>query len=103
MQELATLADLSVSQLERHCRRVFQLTPQQLLGKVRIEAAMRELAGDANIALIGAACGFADQSAFARRFKATVGMTPRDYRAHAQSRLSGSPPPPLNGAGSAVA
>jgi AraC-like DNA-binding protein len=26
------------------------------------------------------ACGFADQSAFARQFKATVGMTPREFR-----------------------
>ncbi|MEG1681441.1 MAG: AraC family transcriptional regulator, partial [Stenotrophomonas sp.] len=30
---------------------------------------------------VGQACGFSDQSAFARQFKHTVGMTPRDYRA----------------------
>jgi AraC-like DNA-binding protein len=41
---------------------------------------MRRLHGDEPIAGIGLACGFADQSAFARQFKATVGMTPRDYR-----------------------
>ena len=80
MRTLADLADLSVAQLERHFRRVFQLTPQQVLGKLRIEAAMRMLRGAESVASIGAACGFADQSAFARRFKATVGMTPREYR-----------------------
>jgi AraC-like DNA-binding protein len=82
---LAELAGLSVAQLERHFRRVFQLTPQQVLTKLRIEAAMRLLGGDDNIASIGMACGFVDQSAFARQFKATVGMTPSDYRAMAQA------------------
>ena len=33
-----------------------------------------------SIASIGQACGFGDQSAFARQFKATVGITPRQYR-----------------------
>lgn len=78
---LAELAGLSVAQLERHFRRVFQLTPQQVLTKLRIEAAMRLLGGDDNVAAIGMACGFVDQSAFARQFKATVGMTPSEYRA----------------------
>jgi len=26
------------------------------------------------------ACGFADQSAFTRRFRATIGMSPSEYR-----------------------
>lgn len=78
---LAELANLSVAQLERHFQRVFQLTPQQALTKLRIEAAMRHLHGDERIADIGLACGFSDQSAFARQFKATVGMAPREYRA----------------------
>ncbi|WJI17520.1 AraC family transcriptional regulator [Pseudoxanthomonas winnipegensis] len=80
VQSLADLAELSVAQLERHFRRVFQVTPQQLLTKLRIEAAMRLLHGDESIASIGQQCGFADQSAFARQFKATLGMSPRDYR-----------------------
>ncbi len=78
---LARLADLSVAQLERHFQRVFQLTPQQTLTRLRIEAAMRDLHGAASIADVGLACGFTDQSAFARQFKAMVGMAPRDYRA----------------------
>lgn len=78
---LAQLAQLSVAQLERHFRRVFQLTPQQVLTKLRIDHAMRRLREDDSVASVGAACGFVDQSAFTRQFKATVGMTPRDYRA----------------------
>ena len=81
---LADLAGVSVAQLERHFRRVFQLTPIQLLTKMRIESAMRLLQGDKSIAAIGQLCGFADQSAFARQFKATVGMTPRDFRTLAE-------------------
>jgi AraC-like DNA-binding protein len=78
---LADLAGLSVAQLERHFYRVFLLTPRQALNKLRIEAAMRLLHGDDSVATIGAACGFTDQSAFTRRFRSTVGMAPRAYRA----------------------
>ncbi len=81
MTKLAELAGLSLAQLERHFRNVFQITPQQALTRLRIDAAMRGLAGQASIAEIGLACGFTDQSAFARQFKATVGMTPRAFRA----------------------
>lgn len=80
MAKLAELAGVSLAQLERRFRNVFQITPQQALTRLRIEAAMRLLAGADSIAEIGLACGFADQSAFARQFKATVGMTPRAYR-----------------------
>lgn len=82
MQEMAALVDLSLAQMERHFRKVFQVTPQQQLTKIRIEAAMRLLhAGTDSIADIGVRCGFSDQSAFARQFKATVGFPPREYRA----------------------
>ncbi|GAB3780151.1 AraC family transcriptional regulator [Dyella agri] len=80
VSELAALAEVSVAQLERHFRNVFQLTPQQALTKLRIDAGMRLLRGAGSVAEIGLACGFTDQSAFARQFKATVGMTPREFR-----------------------
>ncbi|WP_349742849.1 AraC family transcriptional regulator [Roseateles cavernae] len=80
MQALAGLAGLSLSQLERQFHRVFHLTPQQWLTRLRIEAAMGLLRGGDSIASIGLACGFSDQSAFSRQFKASVGATPRDYR-----------------------
>lgn len=82
VKELATIAQVSVAQLERHFRHVFQVTPQQMLTRLRIEEAMQLLQGQETVADIGLRCGFSDQSAFTRQFKATVGMTPRDYRAH---------------------
>ena len=78
--QLAERAGMSLAQLERHFRHVFQLTPQQSLIKLRIEMAMRLLREAGSIAGIGQRCGFSDQSAFARQFKATVGMTPSEYR-----------------------
>jgi PAS domain S-box-containing protein len=80
MQALADLTGLSLSQLERQFHRVFHLTPQQWLTRLRIEAAMELLRGSDSIASIGLSCGFSDQSAFSRQFKASVGATPRDYR-----------------------
>lgn len=80
MQALAELVGLSLSQLERQFHRVFHLTPQQWLTRLRIDTAMELLKGRDSIATVGQACGFSDQSAFSRQFKASVGMTPRDYR-----------------------
>jgi AraC-like DNA-binding protein len=80
IKTLADLAGLSVAQLERHFQRVFLLTPRQFLNKLRIDAAMQLLHSADSVASIGAACGFTDQSAFTRRFRETVGMTPRAYR-----------------------
>jgi AraC-like DNA-binding protein len=77
---LADMAGMSMAELNRHFLGEYQLTPQQMLTKLRIESAMRFLRGSDSMAAISHACGFADQSAFTRQFKATVGMTPRSYR-----------------------
>ena len=81
IETLAHQVSLSIAQLERHCLCVFRLTPRQLLTKVRIEAAMHLLRGNESIAEVGFACGYSDQSAFSRQFKALVGLTPGHYRA----------------------
>lgn len=85
VQALAQIAGISIAQLERLFKGVFQLTPQQLLTKLRIETAMRLLHTETSVAEIGQICGFSDQSAFARQFKCTVGIPPRDYRAMVRS------------------
>lgn len=81
IQTLIELTGFSASKLQRYFRQVFQLTPQQVLTRLRIQMAIHRMRGDENIASIGQSCGFTDQSAFTRQFKATVGVTPRDYRA----------------------
>ncbi|WP_211464972.1 AraC family transcriptional regulator [Collimonas silvisoli] len=82
---LAQLAELSVSQLERYFQRIFSLNPRQMIIKTRLDAASSMLAGQCSITEIAAACGYHDHSAFTRQFKATVGITPRAYRALLQS------------------
>lgn len=78
---LARLAGLSVAQLERQFLHVFQLTPAQMLTKLRIDTAMRLLAGTQSISAVGQACGYGDQSAFSRQFRKLTGLTPGQYRA----------------------
>jgi len=81
MQTLLEITGFSLSKLERSFRKVFQMTPQQVLTRLRIQMAMHLLHGNDSIASIGQACGFTDQSAFTRKFKAESGMSPRAYRA----------------------
>jgi AraC-like DNA-binding protein len=80
MPVLAEQAGMSVAQLERYFLRIFHITPRQLIIKTRLEAASRMLAGTHSIAQIAQDCGYGDHSAFTRQFKATVGMTPGQYR-----------------------
>jgi len=78
---LAEMAHLSLAQFERQFVRMMQITPRDWLVSVRLEAAMRRLeTGDDTIATVAQACGFADQSAFARSFRKHVGLTPTAYR-----------------------
>ena len=80
MQTLLDITGFSLSKLERSFRKVFQMTPQQVLTRLRIQMAMHLLHGPDSVATIGQACGFSDQSAFTRKFKAETGMAPRQYR-----------------------
>jgi PAS domain S-box-containing protein len=81
VSELADRAGLSTYQFERRMRRIFGLNPRQFLGKARIDAACGKLReSEEPIAQIALDCGYADQSAFTRQFRMTVGMTPRQYR-----------------------
>ncbi len=79
--ELATLAKLSQTQLERRMRKVFKVSTSQYIRKTRIGAAARMLTeSDKTIINIAMDCGYGDQSAFTRQFKTTVGMAPGAYR-----------------------
>ncbi|AVJ17167.1 helix-turn-helix domain-containing protein [Serratia rhizosphaerae] len=80
LEELTALTGLSVAQIERYCKRIFHLTPRQMIHKVRLEKASALLAGDTPITDIALQCGYTDHSAFSRQFKAMTGSTPRDFR-----------------------
>jgi PAS domain S-box-containing protein len=82
LESLASEVGLSLDRFERLVRQVFHLTPRQLLTQTRIEAAFRLLrGGQLSIVEIAQACGYSDHSAFTRQFRATVGLTPSEYRA----------------------
>lgn len=81
VEELALRAGLSHDRFSRRVRALFGLSPSQLVIKVRVDAARRMLReGEDPIARIALACGYCDQSAFARQFKAVTGLTPAQYR-----------------------
>ncbi|MBI1348488.1 helix-turn-helix domain-containing protein [bacterium] len=81
VEDLAAMAHLSVSQFDRKFKRLLQITPQQYLMRVRINAASQALLHtDRSIATIADQVGFYDQSIFTKQFVRHVGMTPRIFR-----------------------
>ncbi|WP_372874367.1 helix-turn-helix domain-containing protein [Pseudomonas sp.] len=80
LKDLTAIAGLSVAQLERHCKRIFQLTPRQMIHKARLGAASQLLADHLPITDIALRCGYTDHSAFSRQFKALTGLSPSQYR-----------------------
>lgn len=78
---LARIAGLSPVRFARLIRRIFRLTPTQLITQTRLAAASEMLRSDtASIIEIAHACGFSDHSAFTRTFRSATGVTPSQYR-----------------------
>lgn len=85
--ELAAAAGCSPSTLDRRVRRVFALSPQQLVLRARIDHAAALLTrGDLPLADVATACGFYDQAAFTRTFGRLTGETPAEFRRTARHR-----------------
>ena len=80
LSDLTAIAGLSVAQLERLCKRIFRLTPRQMIHKARLDSATELLDGDQPITEIALRCGYADHSAFSRQFRALTGLSPSAYR-----------------------
>ena len=81
--ELAKVAGLSITQLDRRMRKVFQLSTSAFIRKTRIGHAAELLETTARpVAEIALTCGYGDQTSFTRQFRATVGMPPATYRDH---------------------
>ncbi len=85
VDEIAKIADLSVSQLDRRFKQLFQMTPQQYVIRVRVhEATRRLLETDHALGVIALETGFYDQAHFTRAFKALMGCSPSAYRMSAK-------------------
>lgn len=90
--DLAAVAGMTEYQFDRRVRRLFRLTTGQLLLKLRIDAAAERLRdADLPVAQIAMACGYADQSAFTRQFRRTIGLTPVEYRSAYRPRAGPRP------------
>ncbi|MEP6771560.1 MAG: AraC family transcriptional regulator [Polaromonas sp.] len=73
---LAREAGLSRVHLTRAFVQQFGVPPHIYLNAVRIERAQASMLAGHSLAEVAAACGFADQSHFSRRFKGSVGLAP---------------------------
>ena len=93
---LASLANLSVSQLERSFKHLFRMTPLKYVTEIRIHAACKMLVQTRmKIGAIAADCGFYDQSHFTRQFRKLKGTTPLGYRKQ-RDGLAAVPTPNVN-------
>jgi PAS domain S-box-containing protein len=81
VDEVALVANLSVSQLERRMKRLFGVTAKQVIVRTRVDAAARLLVTTSlNVAEVASAAGFYDHSQMARTFRTVLGMSPTEYR-----------------------
>lgn len=89
---LAHMAGLAPNRFARAVKRIFGITPAQLITKTRITAGARLLRETGrSIAEIALECGFTDHSAFTRAFRAVTQTSPIEYRrANAPNRGSAS-------------
>ena len=79
---LASIAKLPAARFARIVKRIFGITPIQLISKTRIAAASRRLREtDRSISEIAHECGFYDHSAFTRAFRNVTSVTPTQFRA----------------------
>jgi transcriptional regulator GlxA family with amidase domain len=82
IEDIATKAGLSVYQFEQRVQRLFQMSPLQLLHKLRLDEATRLLReSDLPLGEIALQTGWCDQSAFTRHFSRYAGMAPGKFRA----------------------
>lgn len=85
--QLAERLNVSISQFERDFVDLFGMAPARYVTKLRFQAAIERLGGGESIAAIAHECGYSDQSAFTRRFRAVTGMSPMEFR---RKRMPGS-------------
>lgn len=82
IEDIAQKAGLSMYQFEQRVRKLFQMSPLQLLHKLRLDEATRLLREtDLPLGEIALQTGWCDQSAFTRHFTRYAGIAPGKFRA----------------------
>jgi PAS domain S-box-containing protein len=88
---LARHAGLPPFRFARLLKRLFRLTPNQLILQTRLAAAARLLTEtDRSVSDIALSCGFYDHSAMTKRFRATTSLTPTQFRSRKSGQEAGS-------------
>lgn len=86
---LAEIACLSESQFRKRFARLFKMSPQKFITRIRVQTAAKLLAvGSAPLAEVALQCGFCDQSYFTRQFSGFFGISPKKYRDRRQTDMS---------------
>ncbi len=89
-RQLAALTHLSERQFTRLFSRLLGEPPMRYLIRQRVRAACQDLITTGHTAgAIALECGFYDQSAFTRAFRAHTGLTPARYRQRHLEELTG--------------
>ena len=89
LQELVSVAGMSVAQLDRRMKRVFHTSTGMFVRKTRLDAAIHALSHTQNsVAQIAADCGFFDQSALSRQCRQATGFSPTQLRAKAPQSVA---------------
>lgn len=78
---LAQRAGLPPVRFARLIKRIFRMTPNQLIMQTRLASAARMLTDtDRSVSDIAYACGFYDHSALTRAFRSATNLTPTQFR-----------------------
>ena len=81
IEDLAAVAYLSVSALERRFKKYLAKTPKQFINEVRLENARKLLIETTmTISQVGDETGFGDPSYFSKQFRLFFGELPSDFR-----------------------
>jgi len=79
--DLARVAGISVSSVERLFRKTFGMTPNRYLKWTMLNAACHALRESEHpLGRIAKECGFSDQTSMTRDFRVELNLTPRKYR-----------------------
>ncbi len=88
---LARLAGLPQVRFARLVKRIFRLTPNQLIVQTRLSAAARLLTEtERAVADVACSCGFYDHSALTRAFRSATNLTPSQFRTLTRAQGEGA-------------
>ncbi len=80
VHEIAKEAHVSINTLERHFKKVFNISPYEYIKKKRLANAVKLLLNGCTVAEASSQSGFPDYSSFIALFKKTYGTTPLKYK-----------------------